>query len=216
MRAPGRRRRSLRRPRRDHRQRRPDGRRRVPTASGCPPSDRVVCPVPAFAKGANATENSLIGSGRSLGVENNYGYQDPFGPTQVRSHGPGSRGWTSTSTSTTSGWCQKPPREPPCGYQSSPRQPRLDRALGASASGAKQSRHRRRDASQARPLPDKGSRARGQLRSSGAAPGAPDRRDRRVARLSENPRTTGSHRIANLADASERRLRAAERSARVI
>ena len=36
--------------------------------------------MPAFAKSANATENSLIGSGRSLSVENNYGYQDPFGP----------------------------------------------------------------------------------------------------------------------------------------
>ena len=36
------------------------------------------CPV--FEKGASATENSLIGAGRSLIVENNYGYQDPFGP----------------------------------------------------------------------------------------------------------------------------------------
>jgi hypothetical protein len=33
-----------------------------------------------FAKSASASENSLIGSGRSLSVENNYGYQDPFGP----------------------------------------------------------------------------------------------------------------------------------------
>ncbi len=41
---------------------------------------RVVCQVPVFSKGASATENSLIGSGRSLIVENNYGYQDPFGP----------------------------------------------------------------------------------------------------------------------------------------
>ena len=30
--------------------------------------------------GASATENSLITAGRSLIVENNYGYQDPFGP----------------------------------------------------------------------------------------------------------------------------------------
>ena len=36
------------------------------------------CPV--FGKGASATENSLITAGRSLIVENNYGYQDPFGP----------------------------------------------------------------------------------------------------------------------------------------
>ncbi|HET9104290.1 MAG TPA: hypothetical protein VFN55_13130 [Solirubrobacteraceae bacterium] len=41
---------------------------------------RIACSVPVFARGASATENSLIGSGRSLIVENNYGYQDPFGP----------------------------------------------------------------------------------------------------------------------------------------
>jgi hypothetical protein len=41
---------------------------------------RVVCEVPVFEKGQSATENSLIGSGRSLIVENNYGYRDPFGP----------------------------------------------------------------------------------------------------------------------------------------
>jgi hypothetical protein len=40
---------------------------------------RVVCQVPVFNKGASATENSLLGSGRSLIVENNYGYVDPFG-----------------------------------------------------------------------------------------------------------------------------------------
>ena len=41
---------------------------------------RVVCQVPVFERGASATENSLITAGRSLFVENNYGYQDPFGP----------------------------------------------------------------------------------------------------------------------------------------
>jgi hypothetical protein len=41
---------------------------------------RTVCQVPVFAKGASATENSLITAGRALFVENNYGYQDPFGP----------------------------------------------------------------------------------------------------------------------------------------
>jgi hypothetical protein len=41
---------------------------------------RVVCRVPVFEPGASATENSLITNGRSLYVENNYGYQDPFGP----------------------------------------------------------------------------------------------------------------------------------------
>jgi hypothetical protein len=41
---------------------------------------RTVCRVPVFAKHASATENSLLTAGRSLIVENNYGYQDPFGP----------------------------------------------------------------------------------------------------------------------------------------
>ena len=41
---------------------------------------RVVCRVPVFDPGAGATENSLLTNGRSLYVENNYGYQDPFGP----------------------------------------------------------------------------------------------------------------------------------------
>ncbi len=40
---------------------------------------RTVCSVPVFDAGASATENTLIGAGRSLFVENNYGYQDPFG-----------------------------------------------------------------------------------------------------------------------------------------
>ncbi len=41
---------------------------------------RAVCKVPVFKRGASATENTLIGTKRSLIVENNYGYQDPFGP----------------------------------------------------------------------------------------------------------------------------------------
>jgi hypothetical protein len=41
---------------------------------------RKVCEVPVFEQGASATENSLIGTKRSLIVENNYGYQDIFGP----------------------------------------------------------------------------------------------------------------------------------------
>ena len=35
---------------------------------------RIVCQVPVFKKGASADENSLISMGRSLIVENNYGY----------------------------------------------------------------------------------------------------------------------------------------------
>jgi hypothetical protein len=42
---------------------------------------RTVCTVPVFGQQTSATENSLITAGRSLIVENNYGYQDPFGPT---------------------------------------------------------------------------------------------------------------------------------------
>jgi hypothetical protein len=41
---------------------------------------RTVCEVPVFPKGKGATENSLIGAARSLIVENNYGYTDPFAP----------------------------------------------------------------------------------------------------------------------------------------
>jgi hypothetical protein len=41
---------------------------------------RVVCQVPVFRKGASDTENSLIGSGRSLVVENNFGYEGFTGP----------------------------------------------------------------------------------------------------------------------------------------
>jgi hypothetical protein len=71
---------------------------------------RVVCRVPVFDKGASATENSLMTNNRSLYVENNYGYQDPFGPNTgaVTTPGfarvdvrPGGRGcrkvWTNTT-----------------------------------------------------------------------------------------------------------------------
>jgi hypothetical protein len=38
---------------------------------------RMICRVPVFSRGASATENSLIVAGRSIIVENNYGYVDP-------------------------------------------------------------------------------------------------------------------------------------------
>jgi hypothetical protein len=38
---------------------------------------RQVCRVPVFHRGASATENSLIGAGRSMIVENNFGYDGP-------------------------------------------------------------------------------------------------------------------------------------------
>src|SRR3954453_16862330 len=50
---------------------------------------RTVCETPVFAKGASATENSLITAGRSLFVENNYGYQDPFGTSSGAPTTPG-------------------------------------------------------------------------------------------------------------------------------
>ena len=40
-------------------------------------SGALICRQPVFAKGASATDQSLIGTGRSLVVENNYGYSGP-------------------------------------------------------------------------------------------------------------------------------------------
>ena len=45
-----------------------------------PQRRRVKCRVPVFERGASATENTLVASRRSLFVENNHGYKDPFGP----------------------------------------------------------------------------------------------------------------------------------------
>jgi hypothetical protein len=103
---------------------------------------RVVCQVPVFAKSASASENSLIGSGRSLSVENNYGYQDPFGPHTGAIIRPGFARADINKHVNGCGlmWTNHTESGPPRGYQSSPRQPRLDRALGASASGANQPR----------------------------------------------------------------------------
>jgi hypothetical protein len=42
-----------------------------------PRRPRLVCKVPVFARGASDTENSLIVAGRSIIVENNYGYTGP-------------------------------------------------------------------------------------------------------------------------------------------
>ena len=39
--------------------------------------DRLVCAQAVFSAGASATENSLIGAGRAMIVENNYGYTGP-------------------------------------------------------------------------------------------------------------------------------------------
>jgi hypothetical protein len=50
---------------------------------------RLVCRVPVFTRGASATENSLIGAGRAMIVENNYGYQDPTSAGQGKLTAPG-------------------------------------------------------------------------------------------------------------------------------
>jgi hypothetical protein len=52
-------------------------------------SSRTVCVQPVFEKGASATDNSLIGAGRSLVVENNYGYSGPASTQQGKSTSPG-------------------------------------------------------------------------------------------------------------------------------
>jgi hypothetical protein len=51
---------------------------------------RVVCKVPVFSRGTSADENSLIVAGRSMIVENNYGYT---GPTVVEAGGLTARGF---------------------------------------------------------------------------------------------------------------------------
>jgi hypothetical protein len=48
------------------------------TEVGLPPEERVVCEVPVFEPGLGATEDSLIGLGRSLIVANEYGYRLEF------------------------------------------------------------------------------------------------------------------------------------------
>jgi len=50
---------------------------------------RKVCQVPVFDQDSSATENSLLTNNRSLYVENNYGYQDPFGPNSGAVSAPG-------------------------------------------------------------------------------------------------------------------------------
>jgi hypothetical protein len=50
---------------------------------------RLVCSVPVFAQGASSTDNSLIGTGRSMVVENNFGYTGPTATTNGASTSPG-------------------------------------------------------------------------------------------------------------------------------
>ena len=50
---------------------------------------RVVCVQPVFAKGASDTDQSLIGTGRSMVVENNYGYSGLTATEQGATTSPG-------------------------------------------------------------------------------------------------------------------------------
>jgi hypothetical protein len=59
--------------------------RRAKRVSG----SRLVCTVPVFAKGEGSTDNSLIGTGRSIVVENNFGYTGPTTTMKGASTAPG-------------------------------------------------------------------------------------------------------------------------------
>ena len=50
---------------------------------------RLVCRVPVFTRGASSNENSLMVAGRSMIVENNYGYQNPMSITGGALSAPG-------------------------------------------------------------------------------------------------------------------------------
>ena len=50
---------------------------------------RAICRQPVFEKGASATDQSLIGTGRSLVVENNYGYTGPTATQGGKTTSPG-------------------------------------------------------------------------------------------------------------------------------
>jgi hypothetical protein len=50
---------------------------------------RLVCTVPVFSAGASSTDNSLIGTGHSVVVENNYGYTGPAATINGASTTPG-------------------------------------------------------------------------------------------------------------------------------
>jgi hypothetical protein len=59
--------------------------RRAPSTD----SSRTVCVQPVFEQGASATDNSLIGAGRSLIVENNHGYSGPTSTQDGKTTTPG-------------------------------------------------------------------------------------------------------------------------------
>jgi hypothetical protein len=59
--------------------------RRAKRVSG----SRLVCTVPVFEAGAGSTDNSLIGTGRSIIVENNFGYTGPLSTENGATTAPG-------------------------------------------------------------------------------------------------------------------------------
>ena len=53
------------------------------------PKNRLICKAPVFAAGASDTENSLVAAGRSVIVENNYGYEGPQSTIGGKTTSPG-------------------------------------------------------------------------------------------------------------------------------
>jgi len=72
---------------------------------------RLVCTQPVFDAGASATDNSLIGIGRSMVVENNYGYSGPTATIQGASTSPGLERVDITDTGCKTVW-HSPERAP--------------------------------------------------------------------------------------------------------
>ncbi len=84
---------------------------------------RLICEQPVFAKGASATDNSLIAARDSLIVENNYGYTGPTSTMTATPPRPGSSGWTCSSATGAAARSGAAPRRPRPWCPSSPWRP---------------------------------------------------------------------------------------------
>ncbi len=71
------------------------------------PGRRPVCRVPVFGRGRGATDNSLIAFGRSLVVENNYGYTGPAGGGAPRNAPTTEPGLTRIDVDFRAGTCER-------------------------------------------------------------------------------------------------------------
>ena len=72
---------------------------------------REICRQPVFEEGAGSTDNSLIGAGHSIVVENNHGYTGPTATTHGQPHrSRASSAWTSTPTAWAAGASGTPTR----------------------------------------------------------------------------------------------------------